>query len=508
MRILYLDIDSLRPDHLGCYGYHRNTSPAIDSVAREGVRFQRCYTPDAPCLPSRTAFYSGRFGFQTGVTGHGGTAAQPRIQGAGRGFRDWYDEHGLAARLQRCGLHTAMISPFGQRHAAHWFYAGFNEVHNTGMGGMESAEQVWPAIDHWMNANLTRDNWYLHVNFWDPHTPYRAPAEAGDPFATDPLPVWLNNEETIARHAAETGPHTASDLWMYDGMERPEWPRQPGSIYDSATLRKQIDGYDTGIYWADRYIGRIIERLQKQGLWQDTAVIVSADHGENQGELGIYGEHATADEGTCHIPLIIKWPGAPTGTVDPHLHYNLDLAPTLMELLNRQSPALWDGQSFAYALRGEKPSAPRQSLTISQCAHVCQRSIVWEEQNQLWLFMRTYHDGFHLFPGQMLFNLTEDPHEEHDLAQTLPDLAQKGTCLLQQWHDEQMMELVQNTGETTDPLWTVIREGGPFHAMHQPGKSPLPAYLKRLRESGRTEGAIELERRYARWLPKSERSVS
>ena len=62
MRLLYIDIDSCRPDHLGCYGYHRNTTPHIDALAREGMIFRQCYTADAPCLPSRTALYSGRFG--------------------------------------------------------------------------------------------------------------------------------------------------------------------------------------------------------------------------------------------------------------------------------------------------------------------------------------------------------------------------------------------------------------------------------------------------------------
>ena len=72
MRILYIDIDSQRPDHLGCYGYHRKTSPNIDRIAARGVRFENHYVTDAPCLPSRTAMWSGRFGIHTGVINHGG----------------------------------------------------------------------------------------------------------------------------------------------------------------------------------------------------------------------------------------------------------------------------------------------------------------------------------------------------------------------------------------------------------------------------------------------------
>jgi choline-sulfatase len=62
MRIVYFDLDTLRPDHLGCYGYVRNTSPNIDGIAKQGVRFENYFCSDAPCLPSRTALMSGRFG--------------------------------------------------------------------------------------------------------------------------------------------------------------------------------------------------------------------------------------------------------------------------------------------------------------------------------------------------------------------------------------------------------------------------------------------------------------
>ena len=78
MRILYVDIDTLRADHLGCYGYPRDTTPNLDRIAADGVRFDRCYASDTPCLPSRTALFSGRFGIHTGVVSHGGTAAPRR----------------------------------------------------------------------------------------------------------------------------------------------------------------------------------------------------------------------------------------------------------------------------------------------------------------------------------------------------------------------------------------------------------------------------------------------
>lgn len=501
MRILYIDIDSQRPDHLGCYGYHRNTSPTIDQIAREGVVFEQAYTPDAPCLPSRTALYSGRFGIQTGVVGHGATAAQPKIEGPGRSFQDSFGALGLAGQLQKCGYHTAMISPFGQRHAAWHFYAGFNEIHNTGQNGMESAEVVEPVVTTWMNDNASKDNWFLHINYWDPHTPYRAPEDYGDPFAEDPLPDWLADEEVIAQHNKMAGPHTSRDINMYNGDEMTRFPRQPGEVTDMASMRRLIDGYDTGVKYVDDQIAGIVAKLKQEGVYDQTAIIISADHGENLGELGIYAEHGTADNITCRVPLIIKWPGGAVAERNTKLHYNLDLAPTLMDLVGGTKNDLWDGESFAQAITTGEPVG-RDEVVISQCAHVCQRSVRWEK----WLYMRTYHDGFHLFPQEMLFDLEADPHEQHNLAQTYPELCREGMWRLARWHDEQMQKMAINANDVTDPLWTVIREGGPFHARLSDGKlagaphgglAGFESYLKRLEETGRREGAEALKTKYA-----------
>ena len=150
MRILYLDIDTLRPDHLGCYGYHRDTSPAIDRLARDGVRFQNVYASDAPCPPSRTALFSGRYGIHTGVVDHGGVAADFFIEGPGRGFRSALGDTCWMSGLRGRGYWTATISPFAERHSAWWFCAGFREVVNTGRHGNEIADDVEPVAMDWL----------------------------------------------------------------------------------------------------------------------------------------------------------------------------------------------------------------------------------------------------------------------------------------------------------------------------------------------------------------------
>lgn len=482
MRILFLDLDSTRPDHLGCYGYHRNTSPNIDKIAKLGVRFENYYTSDAPCFPSRTALMTGQFGIHNGVVGHGGTAGDVRHEGKDRKFSDRLVKDSLPGFLRRAAhLHTALISPFAERHSAWTFNAGFREVHNTGNGGNESAEEITPVALDWIERNGAGDNWLLYVNYWDPHTPYRAPASFGNPFENDPLPAWLT-EPVLQQQREMAGPHKPQDISMYHNRTNPSYPRQPGELKDMNDLRHMIDNYDCGIRYMDEHIGRLFDALEQQDILDDLIIIITADHGENQGELGIYGEHGTADQATCRIPMIIRWPGvAKAGHVDTGLHYHLDLGPTLAEVLEVKAPVSWDGASYAPTLAGQDHG--RDYLVVSQCAHVCQRSVRFDD----WLYIRTYHDGFHLFDKEMLFHLKDDPYEQHNLAESRRDMCMQAVYYLNEWHDDMMNSM----NFDVDPLWTVMKEGGPFHA-----KGHLPQYIERLKASGREYAVEELMRRH------------
>ncbi|HML45430.1 MAG TPA: sulfatase [Clostridia bacterium] len=484
MRILYLDIDTLRPDHMSCYGYPRLTTPNLDRVAREGVRFDRFYCSDAPCLPSRAALVSGMFGIHNGAVGHGGTAGDRRLIGESRGFADPIDRNNFHWIFRKAGLHTASISTFAERHSSFWYTAGFHEVYNVGKGGMESGEEVIPIALDWVERNAQKDNWYLHLHLWDPHTPYRTPADYVNPFENEPLPADWITEEVFEKHLRQIGPHGLNEISMYDDVENPKFPKHPGAVRRYEQLRRVIDGYDCGIRYADELLGQVLDALREKGVYDDLAIIVTSDHGENMGELGIYGEHGTADEATCHIPMLIKWPGAQRGQVDAGFHYLLDLPPTVAELLNVPAYPKWDGASFAQALRGGEDQG-RPYLVLSQMAHVCQRSVRFED----WLYVRTYHDGFRLLDREMLFNLNEDPHEQHDVKAEHPEVCGQGARYLLDWQDEMML----SSDSAVDPLWTVLREGGPFHTVGQ-----LEHYCGHLERTGRAEGARLLREKYGK----------
>ncbi len=482
MRIIYIDIDTLRADHLGCYGYHRDTSPAIDAIAREGIRLERCYASDTPCLPSRTALTAGRFGIRTGVINHGGVAADPFIEGPDRQFRAQLNEESWVMCLRRAGLKTATVSTFGERHSSLHWYAGYNDVINIGLGGMESAHEVMPEALSWLGRHAARDDWFLHLHLWDPHTPYRAPAAYGEPFAGVAPPTWLT-EEVRAAHWAGFGPHGAQEVCGFapDPEAERRWPRQPQQIRDARDVRRLFDGYDTGIRYADDHVAQLVAALRAAGIYDDTAIIISADHGETLGELGIYADHQTADEFTHRVPMIVRWPGVTdshAGAALNGLRYQFDVAATVIELVGGKVPSNWDGLGFAAALRAGHDSG-REHLILSQGAWTCQRSIRWDR----WLCIRTYHDGYHGFPDLMLFDVVTDPHEQHDLAARHPDIVAQALARLDTWHGEMMRQ----SGHGVDPMWTVLREGGPYHTRGQ-----LPQYLERLQATGRSAGAQRL----------------
>ena len=487
MRILYIDIDSLRPDHLSCYGYHRHTSPNIDGVAAEGVRFNNVYCSDSPCLPSRTALFTGMFGAHSGVINHGGIYADLALEGPERGFRGTVAMESFASTLRKAGYHTCSISPFPNRHTAYQVWYGFTETYDTGKGGQENADEMYPPAKRWLEANGKDDNWFLHVNFWDPHTPYDHPEAYGNPFAGEPIENWIT-QALIDEQNASFGPHSATEVAGYGDQLPPRWTMGVGHIRDLDDAKAHMDGYDTGVHYADHYVGKLIQDLKALGIYEETAIIISADHGVNLGELNVWGDHQTADQGTNHIPLIVKWPGVTddsAGEARDGLHYGLDLPATVLELVGGQQPAAWDGESFASALAsdlsaGEKSG--RDYLVISQGAWSCQRSVRWEK----WLLIRTYHTGMKAFPAYMLFDIEADPHETTNLAGQRPDLVGEGLQKMDVWVGEQMYR-----SQRGDPFWGVIAEGGPLHA--NVNSEDWAGYLDRLRATGRESHAEMLE---------------
>jgi arylsulfatase A-like enzyme len=248
-------------------------------------------------------------------------------------------------------------------------------------------------------------------------------------------------------------------------------------------VKRWIDGYDTGIRYADDHVGQIVKALSDLGVLDDTVIFLSSDHGETQGELNVWGDHQTADAITCRVPLLVRWPGLTnTPRVDKALHYHFDWAATLLELAGATVPSNWDGQPFTAAFR-EGREAGREFLVTSQMAWACQRGVRFGD----YICLRTYHDGYKMLDPIMLYNLAEDPHELNNLAGERPEVVNQAMALLVDWQQQQAMTSL--TG--IDPMLTVLREGGPHHTRNE-----LPAYLERLRATGRAHHAETLLKRH------------
>jgi arylsulfatase A-like enzyme len=251
--------------------------------------------------------------------------------------------------------------------------------------------------------------------------------------------------------------------------------------------RRMFDGYDMGVHYADQAVGRIIAKLKELGLYEDTAIIVSADHGENLGELWVYGDHQTADHITHNVPMIVRWPGVTdshAGTVDQRLLYSIDMAATSLEWAGCQVPSDWDGCAFAGDFVHGKSRAQRDHLVLSQMAWCAQRAARWDT----YICIETYHDGFHDYPKHMVFDLQQDPHEQHDLAAERPDLVAHGKVLLHDWRNATR----ESASHKQDPLDVVMSEGGPLHV-----RGMGPVYCERLKNTGRGDIAARFQCRAA-----------
>ena len=123
--------------------------------------------------------------------------------------------------------------------------------------------------------------------------------------------------------------------------------------------------------------------------------------------------------------------------------------------------------------------AGREFLVLSQGAWTCQRSVRFDD----WLCIRTYHDGYHALPELMLFDLANDPHEQVNLAEKRQDVVSAALARLDGWHADMMRDHPKGV----DPMWTVLREGGPWHV-----RGHLDDYLERLRSTGRADWAERL----------------
>jgi len=300
--IVVIVIDSLRAGNLSCYGYHRTTSPSIDSLASRGTMWTACVSQAPWTLPSFASIL-------TGTT--------PRSHGAGRRRNQEYGIPPAAPYLPDL-LREEGYATYGHLNVSfidegHGFMRGFQSFRCENAGDAD-ADEVVDRFTDWADSREDDGPFFALLHLFDPHQHYAPPAPYDTLFGPDP---------EVDRHA-----------WEVDGTGRP---------LDTENLEHYMALYDGEIAFADAEVGRLLGYLRDRGLDERTLVVVVADHGEEFLEHGGVDHGHTFYQELLHVPLIISGPGVPRGCTDSSWVGSYDLSPTLLRLAGVSVPQVMEG---------------------------------------------------------------------------------------------------------------------------------------------------------------------
>jgi arylsulfatase A-like enzyme/cytochrome c-type biogenesis protein CcmH/NrfG len=281
--VVVITIDTLRADHLGCYGDKQIRTPNIDALASDGVRFERAYTPVPVTLPAHTVIFTGAYPMLSGMHDFSGNKLNP-------------EQPTLASVLKQHGYTTGAVigsavldSRFGLNQGFDFYYDhfDFNRLQESNLEEMERPGNVVAdvALD-WLGKNR-KSKFFLWMHLYDPHYPYRPPAPYSEQY-----------------------------------KDRP---------------------YDGEIAFADAQVGRLIAYLKANDLYRNTVIVLAGDHGEGLGEHGEKNHGFFVYNATLHVPVIIRLPGSSPAKIVPELVNLADLMPTVLHALKIDVPSQVQG---------------------------------------------------------------------------------------------------------------------------------------------------------------------
>jgi arylsulfatase len=351
--VILVVIDTLRADHLSCYGYELPTSPVIDALARESLLFERNTTQCNATFPSLTSIMTGLY-----VKTHRNYLAVPvdgmvlESQGAAC----------LAERFSARGYHTmaAISHPTWAGEDDAVIMRGWKRVTKIDpelsfdqrsllARAEHTHERLFPLLEEY--ARDERDHpLFLWAHYFDPHTDLPNVYDAPEPFRN----LWLAHH-TEAMGVAEW----ADDLAPLPPSERNAWieANVPAEQRRKLFIANGRALYDAEISACDAALGELFDRLRAMDVWDDAVVIVMADHGENMeseaaGHGTIVFSHKRLFEGVVHTPFLLRLPHTREGRRVTSLVQNVDLAPTLVELLDLPREPAFEGTSLMPILAG------------------------------------------------------------------------------------------------------------------------------------------------------------
>jgi arylsulfatase A-like enzyme len=389
-------LDAARADHLGCYGYPRDTTPAIDRLAEESVVFDRHFCQYTQTKASTASLF---------------TAQYPRTHGALRNSPLPRDAFTMEAGFREAGYTTALfssniwVSPFKQT------ARGFDWVSAPAMAvgprrGLDEAdgfrgenvkerdpETLLAHVARWL-AERPAGPFFAYVHFLPPHSPYVAPEEFARLFSDQRPPTWWKGKTPFPG---------VKDLSSSSEHER--------------LGPHLVNQYDANLLWADRAVGELVGLLRRAGLLDNTLLIVTADHGETFGEHGFTWHTSCPYDETIRVPLLVRFPGdeRTPGRVGA-LTETVDLLPTIYELLGLPySKESVQGRSLLPLLAGQERSLRSYVFSETEGQPPC--AVIRDLRYSLLLF-----EGGKL---RALYDTEADPWQTRNIAEKNQDQVQR-----------------------------------------------------------------------------------
>ncbi|MBS4217539.1 sulfatase [Bacillus sp. FJAT-49711] len=426
MKIIFISLDTLRANRLGCYGYHLPTSPYIDKIAGQGVLFESAFASDIPTEVAHTSIFTGKVGLTTGVVSHGSSLTYlPK------------EVKWLPTILRNAGYTTAAVDNL--YNLKEWFARGYQYYINTvGKTRWIDGQTINTLAKPWINEHKDKD-FFLFLHYWDPHTPYLPPK--------DYIPTFYDSSKNQ---------YDPTNKSMESAFNHPAYPFFKYHHYDllgKITDTNYVNAlYDAEIRYLDDLLKDLDDYLIELGIQDETMLVLFGDHGESLTEHDIYWDHCGLYDQTVHIPLIIRWPNfIPAGKRIRSLVQHADLMPTLLEALNLEIPSDLDGKSL-FPLIDEIVDKNHSEIYLSECAWQASRGIRTENYK----YIETYDSGPFTRPPAELYDINNDPKEENNLIETHLEQANRFQKQLSNWVNDKIKF-------SEDPMEYVLRKQGlPF----------------------------------------------
>jgi arylsulfatase A-like enzyme len=434
--VVIFGIDSLRRDHMSAYGYHRLTTPHLDKLAEEGILFEKHFSPSIPTTPAYASMLTGMDVFGTDVVAL-------RHQGPLGGHLQT-----MAELLGSEGYNTTCIgftgNPSSRGFQTYLDYESWVPDESGRTPKAQNLNEV--AVPELERLAAEEQPFFLFLRHMDPHSPYLPPA----PY------------ERIFYGDNEKEPSNVSMEPVYGFKPFADFLKSwiPEGVTDQEYVTAQYDG---AVAYMDACIQSLIAKIAALGLEDDTLIVVTSDHGETLYEHECYFDHHGLYDCTLVVPLIIKLPGrVPAGKRMTDVSLISDIMPTVLELLEIESDADYDGRSLTRMIAGEETDRISE-FYLTECTWM--RKHGWRTPE--WKLICALEPDFHFKPEVELYNLIRDPEENVNVAQSEPEVVE----LLRKRMDDYIARREQEVGRT-NPIYTNLN----WHGQNKTFTSSQEAY--------------------------------